>query len=62
MTQTNETNNREPQVSVNLLAPEKLVKDAKALAERLDLNLSQLIRKLLRDEIAKHSDTPASSK
>jgi hypothetical protein len=61
MVQTNETNDREPQVSVNLLAPEKLVRDAKALAERLDLNLSQLIRKLLRDAIAKHSDTPASS-
>lgn len=61
MTQTNETNDRESQVSVNLLAPERLVKDAKSLAERLDLNLSQLIRKLLRDAIAKHSDTPASS-
>lgn len=62
MVQMNETNDREPQVSVNLLAPEKLVRDAKSLAERLDLNLSQLIRKLLRDAIAKHSDTPASGK
>jgi hypothetical protein len=62
MTQTNETNDREPQVNVNLLAPEQLVRDAKALAERMDLNLSQLIRKLLRDAIAKNSDTQASSK
>lgn len=62
MTQTNETNDREPQVNVNLLAPEQLVKDAKTLAERMDLTLSQLIRKLLRDAIAKNSDTQASSK
>ena len=62
MTQTNETNDREPQVNVNLLAPEQLVRDAKALAERMDLTLSQLLRKLLRDAIAKNSDTQASSK
>jgi len=61
MAQTNKTNDRETQVNVNLLAPEQLVRDAKALAERLDLTLSQLIRKLLRDAIA-NDNTPASSK
>jgi antitoxin component of RelBE/YafQ-DinJ toxin-antitoxin module len=49
---TNEpTRERERETQINLIAPQGLVEQAKQLAERLDLSLSQLVRKLLREAI-----------
>jgi predicted HicB family RNase H-like nuclease len=42
---------RERETQINLIAPQGLVEQAKGLAERLDLSLSQLVRKLLREAI-----------